>query len=99
MHFEKTEKIGTEWLLVIGTHRIPMVAMGNFLKMIFICVSIALAYNMGALWAMTMYDQFKDAGLKCTPEGCYSCSPVQQGNQIIMLCNSTNTPSQFKQQR
>ena len=95
MFFEKTEKISTEWLLHIGNHEIPMVALGNFLKMVFICVSIALAYNMGTNWALVEHKLLSEqtAPGYCTGGICYNCTTAMNGNQLALDC--TPLPGQL----
>jgi len=87
--FEKTEKISTEWLLHIGGHTIPMVALGNFLKMVFICVSIALSYNLGADWAMQQYHLILEHS-SYSVNG-FHCVPSTDGNRLVMNCTSNPT--------
>jgi hypothetical protein len=84
MWFEKTEKVSTEWILHIGKYTIPMVALGNFLKVIILCVSISLSVNLGADWAMQTVRVLQENS-QPSLNG-MSCVPVTHGSTVVMNC-------------
>jgi hypothetical protein len=78
--------------MYIGNMQIPLVFWGNFLKMLFICVSIALAYNMGADWSIQTYKLLHESAYT----GYGGCTPIAVGNQISWNCSKIQTNDSIK---
>jgi hypothetical protein len=80
-----------EWALEIGTNIVPISMIKSICLPALIFVIAALAYNVGGLANTQTLKYFENITTpQCYSGSCIVCNLVQQGNQIVPVCNTTS---------